>query len=111
MIVAWLLPPALAALVLAAHFYRAGNLVLAGIAVVLVALLFVLRARAARTVQLGLAAGTLEWLLTLHRLIEVRQLMGQPYAGLAAILGAVALLTALSRLVFRSADPRRRFGL
>jgi len=37
--------------------------------------------------------------------------MGQPYAGLAAILGAVALLTALSRLVFRSADLRRRFGL
>ena len=111
MIIAWLLPPALAALVLAAHFYRAGNLVLAGLAVVLVALLFVPRAWAARTVQLGLAAGALEWLLTLYRLIEARQPMGQPYARLAAILGAVALFTALSTLVFRSADLRRRFGL
>jgi hypothetical protein len=111
MIIAWLLPPALAALVLAAHFYRAGNLVLAGLAVVLVALLFVPRAWAARTVQVGLAAGALEWLLTLYRLIDARQVTGQPYARLAAILGAVALLSALSTLVFRSADLRRRFGL
>jgi hypothetical protein len=101
-----LLPPALAALVLAAHFYRAGNLVLAGAAVGLVVLLFVPRAWAARVVQVGLVAGAVEWLLTLWRLVEMRQAMGQPYARLAAILAAVALFTALSALSFR---PRARY--
>jgi len=101
-----LLPPALAALVLAAHFYRAGNLVLAGAALVLVGLLFVPRAWAARVVQVGLVAGAVEWLLTLWRLVEMRQAMGQPYARLAAILAVVALFTALSALSFR---PRARY--
>ncbi len=107
----WLLAPGLSALVLAAHYYRAGNLVLAGLAAALVALLFVPRAWAARTVQLGLAAGVLEWVLTLVRLIEARQAMGQPYARLAAILGVVAIVTALSALAFHTPSLRRRFGL
>lgn len=104
-----LLPPALAALVLAAHFYRAGNAVLCGAALILVGLLFVPRAWAARTVQVGLVAGALEWLLTLWRLVEMRQATGQPYARLAAILGAVALFTALSALSFRTRALRRRY--
>lgn len=103
-----LLPPALAALVLAAHFYRASNLVLAGAALGLVALLFVPRAWAARVVQVGLVAGAVEWLLTLWRLVEMRQAMGQPYARLAAILAAVALFTALSALSLRSRGPRQK---
>lgn len=103
-----LLPPALAALVLAAHFYRAGNLVLAGAALALVGLLFVPRAWAARVLQLGLVAGALEWLLTLWRLVEQRQALGQPWARLAAILAAVALFTALSALSLRSRALRRR---
>jgi pheromone shutdown protein TraB len=111
MILVRLLPPAIAALVLAAHFYRAGNLVVAGLAAALVALLFVPRGWAARIVQLGLAVGALEWVLTLVRLIEARQSMGQPYARLALILGAVALGTALSALVFRARSLRQRFRL
>jgi uncharacterized membrane protein YwaF len=106
-----LLPPALAAILLAAHFYRADNLVLAGAALVLVGLLFVPRAWAARVLQFGLVAGAVEWLLTLWRLVEVRQAMGQPYARLAAILAAVALFTALSALSFRSRALRERFSL
>ena len=102
-----LLPPVLAALLLAAHFYRADNLVLAGAALALVGLLFVPRAWAARVVQVGLVAGAVEWLLTLWRLVELRQAMGQPYARLAAILGAVALFTALSALSLRSPEPRQ----
>jgi hypothetical protein len=57
-------------------------------------------------VQVGLVAGAVEWLLTLWRLVEMRQAMGQPYARLAAILAAVALFTALSALSFR---PRARY--
>ncbi|MBK7081631.1 MAG: hypothetical protein IPH55_13020 [Betaproteobacteria bacterium] len=111
MLFACLLPPALAAVVLAAHFYRAGNLALAGLAAALLALLFIPRAWAARVVQLGLAAGALEWLLTLGRLVQARQALGEPYARLAVIVGGVALATALAALVFRIPRLRRRFGL
>ena len=106
-----LLPPVLAALLLAAHFYRADNLVLAGAALALVGLLLVPRAWAARVVQVGLVAGAVEWLLTLWRLVEMRQAMGQPYARLAAILAAVALFTALSALSLRARALRERYRL
>jgi len=111
MIFVRLLLPAIAALVLAAHFYRAGNLMVAGLAAALIALLFVPRAWAARVVQLGLSAGALEWVLTLIRLVEIRQATGQPYGRLAAILGGVAVFTAVSALVFRNRQLRGRFGL
>jgi hypothetical protein len=107
----WLSAPGLAALVLAAHFYRAGNLVLAALALALIALLFVPRPWAARTIQLCLVLGAAEWVLALAQLVGIRQATGQPFMRLAAILGAVALATALSALVFRSTDLKRRFGL
>jgi hypothetical protein len=107
----WLSLPALAAAVLAAHFYRAGNLVLAALAVALIALMWVPRAWAAWAIQGGLVLGAVEWVLTLVRLVDLRQTTGQPFMRLAAILGAVALATALSALVFRNPRLRRRFGL
>ena len=107
----WLSAPGLAALVLAAHFYRAGNLVMAGLAAALVALLFVPRSWAARTIQVCLVLGAVEWVLALVHLVGIRQAAGQPFMRLAAILGAVALVTAISALVFRRTDLRRRFGL
>jgi hypothetical protein len=107
----WLSLPALAAAVLAAHFYRAGNLALAGVALALVALMAVPRAWAARTIQAGLLLGALEWVRTLAQLVSLRQVTGQPFMRLAAILGAVAVVTALSALVFRTQRLRQRFGL
>ena len=106
-----MLLPALAALVLAAHFYRAGDLWLALAAGALVALLGVPQRWAARLVQLGLLAGALEWLRTAAGLVAARQAMGQPFLRLALILGAVALFTALAAAVFRAAPLRRRFRL
>ncbi len=102
-----LLPPALAAIILAAHFYRAGSLAAAA-ALGLVVLTFVPRTFAARVVQVGLVAGAVEWGFTLWRLVELRQATGAPYARLALILGAVAVATALSALVFESPALRRR---
>lgn len=106
-----MLPPALAALVLAAHFYRAGDLWLALAAGALVALLGVPRRWAARLVQAGLLAGTLEWLRTAAGLVAARQAMGQPFLRLALILGAVALFTALAATVFRARPLRQRYRL
>lgn len=104
-----LLPVGLAALVLAAHFLRAGNLLLLAATLSLIVLMLVRRSWAARLVQLGLFLGTVEWLRTLIVLVSVRRQSGQPFTRLALILGAVAALTAASALVFRTRTLRRHF--
>ncbi len=106
-----LLPPALALLLLAAHFYRAGWLPLAVLSLALIALLAVPRAWAARTVQFAMVLGALEWLRTLAAFAAVRVSFGQPYLRLAAILAAVAAFTLLSAWVFRQRAVRARFNL
>ena len=108
---ALLAAPALSLLLLAAHFYRAGWLPLAVICLVLIGLLAVRRAWAARAAQVALIVGAIEWLRTLALLVSERTALGQPYLRLAAIVLAVALLTAASTLVFRNYALRVRFGL
>jgi hypothetical protein len=106
-----LAPVALALAVLAAHFYRAAMFPFSALAIGAIALLWVPRAWAARTLQVLLVAGALEWLRTLAALVALRQSEGAPYLRLGAILGAVALLTALSALAFRARSVRARFRL
>jgi hypothetical protein len=111
MILARLLLPVLACLLLAAHFFRAGLLPLAAASALLPLLLAVPRAWAARTMQVALVIGALEWLRTLAEFAAVRISMGQPVLRLVAILVAVALFTAASALVFRNAGLRARYRL
>jgi hypothetical protein len=106
-----LAPVVLVALVLAAHFYRAGELAAVVATLGTLALLAVRRPWAARALQAGLALGALEWLRTLVLLVHARQATGQPYLRLALILAAIALATALAALVFRSRTVRAHFGL
>jgi len=106
-----LLAPALALMVLAAHFYRAGAWVALAIVVALLPLLFVRASWAARTLQASLILGALEWIRTAAQLVALRESMGQPWTRLAIILGAVALVTALCALVFETRRLRARFGL
>jgi hypothetical protein len=65
----------------------------------------------ARLLPWLLLAGSLEWLWTLALLLQQRLALGQPWQRLALILGLVALLTAASALVFRSARLRRHYRL
>ncbi len=106
-----LMLPVLACVLLAAHFFRAQQLALAAVSALAPLLLAVPRPWAARTMQLVLAAGAVEWLRTLLVFSSERIAMQQPWLRLVAILGTVALLTAASALVFRSPALRRRFGL
>lgn len=108
---AQLIFPVLACLLLAAHFFRADQLALAVTSALLPLLLAVPRAWAARTMQLALLVGAFEWLRTLAEFAAVRVSMGQPYLRLVAILFVVALFTAASALVFRSARLRVRYRL
>jgi hypothetical protein len=107
----WLLLPALALVLLAAHFLRAASWPGVAGCGALLALLAVPRAWAARVQQVALALGALEWLHTFVVLVQMRLALGEPWLRLAFILGLVAALTAASALVFQSRPLRARFRL
>jgi len=101
--------PALALLLLAAHFVHAGLWPAALICLTLLALLSVRRRWAARTLQFVLAIGAGEWILTAMVLARMRQAHGQPFTRLLVILGAVTVFTVLAALVFELPALRGRF--
>ncbi|MGE5162241.1 MAG: hypothetical protein ACM3O5_12095 [Betaproteobacteria bacterium] len=109
--IALLVLPSIAALLLAAHFYRAGQVALAALSVGALVLLAVPRPWAARVLQLALLAGAIEWLRTLALFASARMAMGQPYFRLTLILVAVAAFTAASAAVFQQSALRRRYRL
>ena len=111
MTIARLVLVAIACLLLAAHFLRMGRIGLLIACVAVAAMVFVKKPWAARTAQVALVLGTLEWLRTLTMFTAARRAAGQPYLRLVIILGCVAAFTALTTLVFRSAKVRERFGL
>ena len=107
----WLLLPALALVLLAAHLFHGGASLLAAVAVLLVALLAVRRWWAARLLQVVLLLATVEWLRTTVVLSQARIAHGQPYVRLVLILAAVAALTAVAAAVFQVPRLRNRYGL
>jgi hypothetical protein len=104
-----LTPVVLSFLLLVAHFYRSGEIALAGLCVALPFLLFVRKSWVPRLFQILLILGALEWLRSLYYFATMRIAWDQPWTRLAIILGAVALFTALSGLVFRSKALRSRY--
>lgn len=100
MIAIALVPAALATVVLAAHFLRAGWLPLVVVLVAVIPLLGLRRRWVPRLFQVILGLGALEWLRTLLALRNVRQALGQPHGRMVAILGTVALITAVAAALF-----------
>jgi hypothetical protein len=86
----------LALVLLAAHFYRAAAFVPAGLCAAAVALVFVKRRWAVLSLQLGLTAGAVVWIVTAWRIAQERMAAGKPYLRMLAILGAVAVFTAVA---------------
>jgi hypothetical protein len=108
----WLALPALALVLLAAHFYRAAAWPLVLLALGLLVLLLAWpRAWVARGVQLALVLGAMEWLRTLVVLVQARLALDQPWLRLALILVGVAGFTAGATLVFRRQRVRDRYRL
>lgn len=101
--------PALALLLLGAHFFRAEWLALAAACVALLALLFVRSPWAARALRAALALGTLEWLRTAWMFASARAALGEPYSRLLLILGSVALVTGFAAWLLGSRAARTHF--
>ena len=107
-----LFPVILSALLLGAHFFRAGLTVLALLIVLFPLVLLVKRAWVARLTQFVLVCGSIEWIRTLLVFVAERRETGQPWTRLAVILGCVALFTIGSGLLFSlSGALRKRYGL
>jgi hypothetical protein len=106
-----LLPVALSFLLLGAHFMRAGETLFVALSAGALALLAVPRPWAARAAQVLLLAGAFEWVRSLTTLVAERQQLGLPFTRLALIIGAVALWTAASTLLFGTGRLVRRFRL
>jgi len=87
---------------LAAHFLRAGNVIMTGVCVLLPALLFLHRRWSVRALQVSLYCGTALWLRTAVLIARQRMRLGQPWGRMAVILGAVAVVTMISGLVLKS---------
>lgn len=103
------LPVIISFLLLSAHFYRAGLVFPAGISIAMPIFLLIRKSWVPRLLQILLLLGALEWLRSLILFTGLRIEIGQSWTRLAIILGAVALFTALSGLVFRSPSIRSRY--
>jgi hypothetical protein len=104
-----LLPVLLCAALLAAHFSRHDMPALIPVALLFPALLLVRRPWVPRVLQVILALAALEWIRTAISLGRARIAAGEPWTRMALILGAVALVTAASALVFRLPAVRVRY--
>ena len=111
MVVIRLLPVILSFGLLAAHFSRADLFPLVIVSIAVLLLLFIRRAWAARTLQLLLLMGALEWIRAMLGYIEIRKSIGDDWTRLAIILIVVALLTAVSGLVFQGKSLKKRYKL
>ena len=104
-------PIVLSLVVLGAHFLRDGNMPLVAVSMALLGLLFLREVWTARLIQVALVLGALEWLWTLHGLVEVRVALGQPFLRMVLILGIVAAITFASALLFQTQTMKRLYGL
>lgn len=106
-----LLPAGLSLIVLGAHGMRDGSDLLALPALGCCALLFVRRPWAARTLQLVLLLGALEWVRTTVVLAGARMDEGKPWIRMVAILGVVAVICAASALALLAVPAKRWFRM
>ena len=106
-----LFPVIFSFLILSAHFSRAGSPLLTIMFLLLPLLLFIEKAWVARLIQILLVIGSIEWIRALITYVSQRQSIDEPYMRLVIILGAVALFTGLSALVFRKQALKERYKL
>jgi len=98
-----------AALLLGAHFLRAGNLAMVALCLAAPLLFFHRRRRSLIALQFLAygAAGT--WIAAAIQLVQMRQQTEQAWTVAAIILGSVALFTLLAGLLLNSRAIRNRY--
>ena len=103
-------PIILSALMLAAHFFRIEKDAIVVMCICFPFLLVFRSKWAARSVQIILCLGSLEWLHIIYKDVALRMSQGEPWHRLAVVLGMLAAFTAASALVFRFKSLRKLYG-
>jgi hypothetical protein len=103
------LPVIFSFLLVAAHFFRAGQTAGVVAALFVPFLLLVPRRWVACALQAALLLAAAEWVMTLVWMVRERQALGEPATRLALILGVVAVFTAASAAVFFVPVMRSRY--
>lgn len=98
-------------LLLAAHFLRAGAILMMLLSFALLALLFVRQPWAARVLQSWLLLGAIVWILTAIMTAVERAGRGRPALRMLLIMGAVAAVTVLAAWTLQRGRLRRYFNL
>lgn len=101
----------LSLVVLGAHFLRYGNAIGVAASLGLIGLLVLRRAWVARLIQAALVIGAVEWIFTLYDLVQMRVAQGAPFGRMVIILGAVAVITAGSALIFQTRAMKQRYRI
>lgn len=109
MVVALLIPAVLSCLLLAAHFLRQGSMFLTGVSLAVPLMLFIRHRSIVRLFQVVLAIAAMEWVRTMAVSAARRFDAGDPWQRMSIILGAVALWTIGSALLFETPPLRRRY--
>jgi len=104
-----MLPIVCSSLIIAAHFYRAGSLLLTTVSLLLPFLLLLRSNRTPQLLTVFLFLAAVEWLRTMMIFVGQYQQAGLPWTRLAIILTGVSLFTALSPLVFKKRVMKRRY--
>ena len=105
------IPVVLGFMLLAAHFKRDGQTIVAIISLLFPFLLLFGKIWAVRIVQLALVAGAVEWVRTLFLLQALRVEYGLPWLRLVLIIGTVAVFTGCAALVFFHKSLKRKYGI
>lgn len=106
-----LLPVILSLVLLAAHFlFHTGQVAVAILPLFFLIPLFLRQAWVPWLLELILLLGTVEWVRTLVVGVSQKSALGKDWYRYAMILGAVALFTHLSSLVFRSKALRNWYA-
>src|SRR5512135_2739811 len=105
-----IVPAVFAFLLLAAHFYRAGIVVLVPVCVALAAVACLRRTWAQRAAQFALLLASLEWIRTAFAFIAERVALDRPWTRLAVIMAAVTAFTLLAAALLQTARARRWYS-
>ncbi|MEI7761981.1 MAG: hypothetical protein WCI85_02000 [Comamonadaceae bacterium] len=99
----------LAVLMMAAHFFRAGNWSLVALCLAAPLLFFYKKRWSLLLLQLGAYCASATWLAATLSLVQMRQQSGRSWTAAFLILGSVMLLTLLAGLLLNSRRMREAY--
>ena len=98
-----------ASLLLAAHFFRQGSLLLTAVSLLAPLLFTVRRPWSLVVLQVAAYFAAAIWIVTAVLLVQERVAMGRPWTVAAIILGTVACLTALAGALLNSRAIKEKY--